>query len=83
MCAQYRACYPSSFFILRSNMKYVTYGRSVVESKIMAKEKERRERDGEKEEREKAVRDDGDIISVKSRNLHHTRRRDVYRADTK
>lgn len=48
MCAQYRACYPSSFFILRSNMKYVTYGRSVVESKIMAKEKERRERDGKK-----------------------------------
>jgi len=29
-------------------MKYVTYGRSVVESKIMAKEKERRERDGKK-----------------------------------
>jgi len=30
------ARYPSFFFIFLSNVKYVTYGRSVVESKIAA-----------------------------------------------
>lgn len=46
-------------------MKYVTYGRSVVESKIAGKEKPSGEKKTGKEEREKAVRAMG--ISYRSR----------------
>lgn len=56
---------PSSFSIFLSNVKYVTYGRSVVESKI-ARRMWRRKRRGDGDEKKEAIRaNDGDIISVK------------------
>lgn len=52
-------------FHTSSNMKYVTYNRSVVESKIAGKEKPSGEKGTGKEEREKALRTTG--ISYRSR----------------
>jgi len=63
---------PSSFFIVLSNMKYVTYGRSVVESKIEAdgRESARRRKEAEGDEKKERKGDTHTKVSYRSsRNL--------------